>query len=98
MFATSTWTPCRSWAWARTEWLVDELGADPGDIVLVQRKELIGGNVFLDDNTDNVRTWFRHHKCNYGHAFLFGASYNACELKPVDWPGFVKKVEEFMSR
>lgn len=77
VWATAPWQTCIGWDVARRSWLRNNFGADPRDVVITQRKELVAGDVIIDDKPENVSAW--HQEAEIGLAFLFTQPYNAAE-------------------
>jgi 5'(3')-deoxyribonucleotidase len=65
---TSPWLSCHTWAHVRREWLDKHFDVDSGDLIVTSRKELVGGDAFVDDRIESVASWaIRNPK---GHALL----------------------------
>lgn len=52
VYATSPWVSCRGWEWARRRWLQEHAGAKHGQVVVTSRKDVVSGDVFLDDHPE----------------------------------------------
>ena len=74
VFATAPWIGCFGWESIRRDQLQTWFDARPIDIVFTAWKELIRGDLFIDDNPDNVRRWSRANE--HGLALLYPAPYN----------------------
>lgn len=72
-FVTSP-THGRHWYYERTEWLVRHFDALVEHVVHAKRKELVAGDVFVDDKPEHVWDWCRHHAA--GRGILWDAPYN----------------------
>lgn len=46
-----------SWTADREHWLLDHFGVPHSDVIHTSAKHLVTGDVFVDDNVDNVRRW-----------------------------------------
>ena len=73
LFVTSPWHGCSTWGHARRLWLRTNVGAADADVVITSRKELLQGDIFIDDKAENVEGWYAAHG---GFAVLFDAPYN----------------------
>lgn len=99
VFATSPWDSCPGWHSTRNAWLWRNLSVRSGDVVFTARKDLVAGDVFLDDKPENVLAWMG---AGHGEGYLFAASYNhhddiACHRR-VDWGGFMAEVKKLEAR
>jgi 5'(3')-deoxyribonucleotidase len=80
VFVTSPWASCREWAHVRTEWLHRFMGAKASDVIPARAKELVRGDVFIDDKPQNVAAW-REAGLAHGYpgclgGYLWDAPYN----------------------
>lgn len=57
VFVTSPWEPCKEWDDARRALLKQHFNATRNEIIITSRKDLIYGDVFIDDRLDNVVKW-----------------------------------------
>jgi 5'(3')-deoxyribonucleotidase len=73
VFVTSPWASCTDWAYVRTGWLRRNMGAGMQDVVITSAKELVRGDVFVDDKPENVGAWGQ---VNAYNAFIWDAPYN----------------------
>lgn len=78
VFVTAHWNASESWTYDRTLWLEEMVGAKASDVIFAHRKELIQGDVLIDDHYKNCedyaaanpnakvlmydRPWNKHHK------------------------------------
>lgn len=82
VFVTSPWWSCKGWGWARRTWLYYNFDARPKDVCISTRKHFVGGEWFLDDKWDHVRSWIgeqvqrRRTGEPLPRAFLYDAPYN----------------------
>lgn len=76
VFVTAPWESCVEWAYARTSWLKHEMGADPRDVVITSAKELVRGDVFVDDKIENVAAWREEDYPGRLRGYLWDAPYN----------------------
>ena len=72
-WVTSPWYSCARWEWARRLWLDRHFGAKPQDITSTYRKDLICGDVLVDDKFEHVHGWCRRQE---RPGILFDAPYN----------------------
>lgn len=59
-------THSRHWYYERTEWLIRHFGADEHQIGHVHHKEIVAGDVLVDDKPRHVKEWSRHHPDGLG--------------------------------
>ena len=83
-YVTSPWIDCETWEHERRMWLAMHFGADYKHVIPIHHKELVQGDVFVDDRPDKVVDWATANP--YGTAFLYEQPYNVKERK--DWPSF----------
>lgn len=62
------------WITQRIRWLEEHFLFSQRDMVFTQRKELVSGHVFIDDNPENVLSWMNKNVAST--AFLWDAPYN----------------------
>lgn len=72
-FVTAPWPGCQTWTHARSEWLKHRLGVSPDRIIFTSRKELIRGDILIDDNPAFIRKWKTANP--RGKAYLFDTPY-----------------------
>lgn len=78
-----------NWHWERLQWLEDHFNIPLQDVVFASRKDLVLGDVLVDDRASNVRAWAAAHP--EGQAILWDQSYNQHEEVPegvvrtLDW-------------
>lgn len=66
-----------TWAYERSAWLAGKFGFAPGKIVQTGYKEVVDGDVMIDDKPENVRKWLdAHDQCE---GILWDAPYNQQE-------------------
>lgn len=56
VFVTAPMSGSATWCSERVQWLEERFG--PVEIVFASKKDLIKGDLFVDDNPDNVRSWW----------------------------------------
>lgn len=56
IFTSRPWADCRGWAEARQEWIEKRFG-QPAELMIGARKEILRGDLFIDDCLDNVVLW-----------------------------------------
>lgn len=61
---TSPWDGHKTWCWERTEWLKEHLGFKKTEVLHVSAKQIIRGNVFIDDRPDNLTEWAKFSRIN----------------------------------
>lgn len=95
VFVTAPWLSCLGWGHTRRAWLHQHFDADHRNIIITSRKELVRGDLLLDDKVDNVLAFMQH---TDGEAYLFDTPHNR-ELpgslqrlnnRRVDWGSFVE--------
>jgi 5'(3')-deoxyribonucleotidase len=69
VFVTSPYTAVRGWCDDRLAWLGQHFDAKPADVVFCKRKELVRGDVLIDDSLANVNAFGQH-------ALLFNQPWN----------------------
>jgi len=62
------------WIRERYQWLTEEFDFKWSDIVIASRKELVHGDVLIDDKLLNLKNWRNSH--NDGIPIIFNAPYN----------------------
>ena len=62
---TAPW-PSRHWPGERVDWLLDALGIERLDITLTTRKDLVRGDVLLDDRFEHLLEWTRANQDSLG--------------------------------
>lgn len=70
---TSPWRGVRLWTHERTEWLIKHFGFHEEDIIPTSGKHHVGGDMLVDDRTDNITRWLHHQD---GLGFLWAQPYN----------------------
>jgi 5'(3')-deoxyribonucleotidase len=73
LFVTSPNVDCRTWTEERIWWMKKHFEISQDDIVFAQDKSDLPGDVFVDDNPNNVLRWSAK---NFGAAILWDAPYN----------------------
>jgi len=76
-YVTSPWIDCETWEHERRTWLAMHFGADYKHVIPIHRKELVQGDVFVDDRPDKVKDWLTANP--YGAALLYAQPYNEKE-------------------
>lgn len=71
---TSSWRDCKTWAYYRRSWLERNFGIPKSDIIVCSRKEICGGDAFIDDSSTNCKDWELEHPD--GICLLYAAPYN----------------------
>jgi 5'(3')-deoxyribonucleotidase len=56
-FLTAPWPGLRTWTHIRTQWLWKHFGASFEDIIFTTRKELVYGDVLIEDSAHNTEKW-----------------------------------------
>jgi len=74
-FVTSPMVTNPTWVYERSEWLIKKFGKDLGKkVVHTHYKELIDGDIFVDDKMQHVKDWWSYKFIRDG----YGSSYSAC--------------------
>lgn len=74
-FVTSIFRRCPTWTFDRVKWLKEYLGEELSlKTVFTFHKELVQGDVFIDDLGENIFKWAQANK--NGNAILFMQNYN----------------------
>lgn len=97
IFCTSPWAYCRSWSWVRRWWLERHFKAKGReDIIITGAKDLIFGDVFIDDKPDNVINWRKRWAKKGGKGLLFETNTNKYDPKAKDlWPRIRESEKEW---
>ncbi len=69
-FRTATWMS------ERLAWLGHHFALPADHVVFTERKQLVRGDVFVDDKPDHVRRWDAGRRACTGRAFLWDQAYN----------------------
>lgn len=91
-FATSPWVSCREWGHARREWLKEHFIISNEQLIIVNDKSWLSGDVMIDDKPENLTAW---QSLNTGLAMLYDAPYNANCGRPLarhDWTSIVNEL------
>lgn len=85
VWTTSPWAACPEWFDVRCRWLYHNFQSGIEDIIVGQRKELIAGDLLVDDVVGNVERWAVARR--RATSILFGTPYNEQDLwRPrADW-------------
>lgn len=88
-FVTTPNIGCSSWVLERTRWMKKHFGVPAGKIVFSFEKHSVSGDIFVDDNPDNVASWAAGHPGKT--ALLWDAPYNVnSSLRRIKlWEGLV---------
>ena len=57
VFVTAPWNGCKTWADARKSWLKYYFSTKDDEVIITSRKDLVFGNVFIDDRVSMVEKW-----------------------------------------
>lgn len=63
-----------SWVNERNEWLKEHFGIEKKHIVHTSAKHVCSGDVFIEDNVDNLTSWVSHNEVGMG--FLIDSPWN----------------------
>jgi 5'(3')-deoxyribonucleotidase len=74
LFVTSPSSRCDTWVSERVAWMRRHFGVEPENILFAKDKSDIPGDVFVDDNPDNVLAWAAKHPDKI--AALWDSPYN----------------------
>jgi 5'(3')-deoxyribonucleotidase len=94
-WVTSPWHSCREWEATRRDWLHRNFSAAAHDVTFTYRKDLVRGDVFVDDRAEHVAAWRERNEMDGGGALLFDAPYNRqghTGLTRVDWTTILEVV------
>lgn len=75
VIVTSSYSDVPTWEHARRAWLREHFGFDKEDVVFCKRKELVAGNMLLDDKLRNIDAW-RNAWGHQGAAVVFDRPWN----------------------
>lgn len=71
IFLTSPWVSCKNWEYIRREKLKKTFKISNEQFISTRRKELVYGDVFIDDKLENVEKWHERWKYYRCYAILF---------------------------
>lgn len=74
VYFTTAPTHAPYWYFERTEWLIRHFDASVEHVLHAKHKELVTGDVFVDDKIEHVWDWCRHHPS--GRGVLWEQPYN----------------------
>ncbi len=57
VFLTSPWLSCKEWVDVRYKWLKKYFDGNRDNIIITNRKDLVFGDVFIDDKLENITKW-----------------------------------------
>jgi|SRR5690606_32734157 len=85
-FVTSPFLGSRTWATDRYEWLKQHFGALANNYVSTSEKQVVYGDVFVDDKPDNVKKWSKAWPSKV--ALLWDCPHNRLEpqIRALGWP------------
>jgi 5'(3')-deoxyribonucleotidase len=72
---TSSFATVPGWEFARRAWLREHFGIEKEDVIFCKRKELVVGNMLLDDKLRNIDAW-RNAWGHQGQAVVFDRPWN----------------------
>lgn len=87
VFLTSPYYACVGWESARRSWIHRTFGIDGHNVIFASRKDLVFGNIFIDDRKENVESWVKRHPDGLG--FLFKQPYNKGDGQ---WDFIIQKI------
>lgn len=90
VFVTAPWTKSPTWCYDRRRWLVDWFGAGERDVIFSNRKEIIAGDLFIDDYPRHVEAWKESNPNDMG--FLLSQPWNG-EHAGWSWEEIIRHVE-----
>lgn len=85
VFVTAPWRYCRGWADARRDWLASYFAARAADVIVAERKELVRGDVLIDDRPETLESWVLGTDANV-QAMLYRMAHNAAAHSR--WPAW----------
>lgn len=74
VIVTASYGMVPGWEFARRAWLKEHFGIEKSDVVFCKRKELVVGDVLVDDKRTNVLAWSEAHPS--GWPILFDRPWN----------------------
>ena len=86
-----------TWVYERTMWLKKHFNINSDQIVYTASKELVTGDIFVDDRPEHVSAW--KHQNPSGIAILWSQEYNKlsediCDYRINDWNTLVQIVKD----
>lgn len=87
-FLTAQMIDSPYWMWERTQWLKQHFQAQDADIIFTLSKQMVMGDVLVDDKPENIQHWSEAHPTKT--ALLWDQSYN----RHFDYPLRVSLWEE----
>ncbi|HKY40693.1 MAG TPA: hypothetical protein VJN18_32380 [Polyangiaceae bacterium] len=75
VIVTSSYSDVPTWEHARRAWLKEHFGFEKQNVVFAKRKELVAGNMLLDDKLRNIDAW-RNAWGHQGTAVVFDRPWN----------------------
>lgn len=77
VFLTSPWDGCKEWDHTRRNWLKKHFDAKGReDIIITSAKDLVYGELFIDDRLSNIQSWSARWKKEGKQAVLFETNTN----------------------
>lgn len=77
VFVTSPWDGCKEWDYTRRLWLKKHFDAKGReDVIITSAKDLVYGELFIDDKLTTVQAWSARWKKNGKQAVLFETNTN----------------------
>lgn len=77
LFATAPHLESKTWKEEREAWLIRHFGATSFDVAHIHQKDFLGGDVFVDDKPDHIRSWKKRNPLAAGR--LWRTFYNEKE-------------------
>lgn len=90
-----------TWVYERTGWLKEHFGIESKHIVYTASKELVSGDIFIDDRPEHTSAWKEHNP--NGIAVLWSQEYNkqhdnTCDYRINDWNKLIQIVKNARSK
>ena len=90
-----------TWVYERTGWLKEHFGIDSKHIVYTASKELVSGDIFIDDRPEYTSAWKEHNP--NGISVLWSQEYNkqhdnTCDYRINDWNKLIQIVKNARSK
>lgn len=82
---TTPWDGSLFWCGERLAWLREHFGFAPEDVTFTHRKDLVRGDVLVDDKPEHVLAWAKAHPRGAGMLFDTPQNRHAL-LYRTDWP------------
>lgn len=75
VWVTAPFRSSKTWAFDRTNWILEHFPACSKHIILTDRKEWVDADILIDDNPENIERWMKGGK-KYRKGYLFSQPWN----------------------